>query len=171
MVRPAALLGALAAAAAVIAAAATTTATVLPAGGDPPPTAVAAFASPTNLVSASVAVAAAAAAANAAATAAAPVAATRPPPHRLSREAAAATDPITCLTLVEFRADIADTGRRMEAAGVPTADVAAFERTLLRRYKAYVVRVEGDRFCVRRDAFADYIVDVYLDALDGKLRT
>ncbi|KAK1868428.1 hypothetical protein I4F81_010916 [Pyropia yezoensis] len=74
-------------------------------------------------------------------------------------------------TAAVVRAAVAAASPPLVAAGVPTADVAAFERTLLRRYKAYVVRVEGDRFCVRRDAFADYIVDVYLDALDGKLRT
>lgn len=180
MGRPAVLLVALAAAAAVVVAA-TTTATVIPAGGAPPPSAAAAviappaadFASPPDVIADAVAAAAAFADAVAATAvtvdpAATARTATRPFRRRLSR---AAADPITCLTLGEFKADTAETARRMKADGVPAEDIAAFERTLLGGYEAYVVRAEGNCFCVRRDAFADWIVDVFLAALDGKLRT
>lgn len=90
----------------------------------------------------------------------------RPMRPRRDQGSAAST---TCLTPAEFKADVAETAAAMKATGVPAVNVAAFECTLLNGYKKFIVREEGDKFCVRTNDFADWIVDVYLAALGGQL--
>ncbi|GAB0497778.1 hypothetical protein MMPV_009115 [Pyropia vietnamensis] len=77
---------------------------------------------------------------------------------------------VTCMTVAEFKADVAETVAAMKEARVPAQDIEGFERTLLNGYKDYIIREEGNKFCVRTSVFADWIVDVYVAALSGKLR-
>lgn len=165
MGRPATVLVVLAAATLAVASATPTASAV--------PTGEASFSSATPVSDSAVNfVAAAAAATNTAATPAVDVRAalhaTRALRGRLSRQAPI---PDTCMTMAEFKGHISNTKKGMKSIGVPSVDIEAFERTILDGYKKFIVREEGDKFCVRTDPWTDWIVKVFLDACDGKLRS